>query len=456
MTRLTRRSALSLAAAGLWPRAAAAASPGGAIESIEHMGVLIRECSLSGETRKDNVVPAHPNGIQVSPNRWLLIYATRTFRGVDDDLSIVYQLREGTIDGRVIKENFFSRAQSNWDPLGDGHANYVRQLGHPVLFGVPRGARIGGKPAPSANVFVAKWRRTARLLDPEKNQLLREIPDRTPSLRTQAVEWVQFRLNAAENDIEIIRPIALLRQKGYDDGDVFCAAPVKNINESFVQAVPYNRDGTEWADCCHFDGGQLACLKYVFNSGLGHYEWSTMGPLITAPNGRLSEASLARLGGRWIVAGRPSTAGVVWLATEDPFAKMPPIVHCDVPATTTPRTAYVWADGVLRLFTGDPSVSPYNAVRNPLYCWDIEASNRFTAGNRRVIFDSVKAGLPIRPPARPMIDMCKLLPHVGGRVQWIVHRVQVGGTSTPADREPCAIYYAKVTYAQAYPGRWEF
>src|SRR2546423_583313 len=64
------------------------------IESVERQGVLIRECTLPGETLKDDVVPRHANAIQVSRQRWLVVYSTHGFRGVDDERSIVYQLRQ--------------------------------------------------------------------------------------------------------------------------------------------------------------------------------------------------------------------------------------------------------------------------------------------------------------------------------------------------------------------------
>src|SRR5688572_19777501 len=73
------------------------------LQGIAHQGMLIRECTLKGETRADDVFPAHPSGIQVSRERWLLLYATRGFRGVDDDLSIIYQLRQGGPDGKVVR-----------------------------------------------------------------------------------------------------------------------------------------------------------------------------------------------------------------------------------------------------------------------------------------------------------------------------------------------------------------
>ena len=65
------------------------------ISSIEHRGILIYECSLPGETRADDVFPAHCNALQLSQNRWLLVYVTRGFDGIDDDRSNAYQIHEG-------------------------------------------------------------------------------------------------------------------------------------------------------------------------------------------------------------------------------------------------------------------------------------------------------------------------------------------------------------------------
>src|SRR5262249_26251459 len=155
----------------------------------------------------------HPNGIPVSKRRFMLIYATHGFRGVDDGLSIIYQLREDGPTGKVIKEGRLASTLTGWEPLGDGNKNYVRQFGHPVAFGVPKGAMIGGKPAPSANVFVVKWRKVARDYDPVRKFLPHPSKDPEIEHRTQAVEWMQFRLNEAENDIEIIQPAGQLRQK---------------------------------------------------------------------------------------------------------------------------------------------------------------------------------------------------------------------------------------------------
>ena len=126
------------------------------IERIDHLGKLIEECGLEGERRSDQVVPAHPSGIQLSENRWLILYATRMFRGTDDDTSIIYQIRENTPDGRLIKEGMIQPSITDWDALGDGR-RFVKQHGHPSVFGVPKGAEIGGRQAPmSLSYFGAQ------------------------------------------------------------------------------------------------------------------------------------------------------------------------------------------------------------------------------------------------------------------------------------------------------------
>ena len=53
------------------------------------------------------------------------------------------------------------------------------------------------------------------------------------------------------------------------DGARHGASPIRQMNQSFVQAVPFNEDASEWADVNHFDGGRLAALKYRYNRQRG-------------------------------------------------------------------------------------------------------------------------------------------------------------------------------------------
>ena len=452
------------------------------IESIVPRGCLIFECQQPGETRADNVFPAHPNGIPVSRNRWLLLYATRGWRCVDDDLSIVYQLREDSPDGGLIKEGMLSRSRNDWDPFGDG-TKTVLQHGHPVLFGVPKGARIGGKIRENANVFVAKWRRKSPgNLDPESGTIER---DKTMWTRTQAVEWTQFRLNDTEDDIEILQPKRILRQKGYESGDAFCSRPeLKWMNQSFVQSVPFNSSCTEWVDVNHFDGGRIAAVKYRYDSRKGIYDWVETGPVSDVTDWDQIEAGIARAGRDWIICSRATreTGGghrienaTGWFRTADPFTDMPEPVWSSEPATTSPRTLYTCPDGVLRLFAGDPVISPYKLGRNPLYCWDVDPY-AFLPSGRRTIFDAVARGI-LPAETCPTVDMCKLLPHTGGREQWLLWRVRTRNVmhgykdleegakvasayGLPPIREewkkPHGIYCGVIRYTHDLPGMWEY
>ena len=429
--------------------------------SLEHRGVLIAECSLPGESRADDVVPAHPNGIRVSRDRWLLVYATRGFRGVDDDLSIVYQLRRGSATGEILKEGFLARSRDDWDPLGDG-GRYVRQFGHPVVFGVPRGARRAGKPLAHANLFAAKWRVVARTLDRKRNYLLHSKETVELRQRTQGVEWVQFRLNGREDDIEILTSPSRMRQKGYDSGPAFCEAESAAwMNQAFTPPVPLNADGAEWGDCNAFDGGRIAALCYRYDPSSRRYEWVRTGPFLGGPGRGIFEASLVPNGGSWMVGARIlGRAGVAWTRTDDPFSTMPAVVIRPEPRSTAPRTVFACPDGAVRMLTGD------QGRRDPLYMWKVDPDREFACTDRRVVFDSREAGLKIRPQSHPKVDMAKLLPPQG-REQILVHRVSVRCFNHPYPRRPdipvingaekraCGIYYARITYAESAGDPWE-
>ena len=83
------------------------------------------------------------------------------------------------------------------------------------------------------------------------------------------------------------------------------------MNQSFVQAVPYNHEATEWADCNHFEGGRIACLKYAFNPKLGRYEWLQTGPLLGGEAYGVFEGSLVQFGNEWLLAARQQRAAGV-------------------------------------------------------------------------------------------------------------------------------------------------
>jgi hypothetical protein len=284
---------------------------------------------------------------------------------------------------------------------------------------------------------------------------------------TQGVEWMQFRLNDLEDDLEILQPVQSLRQKGFAAGSRFCGADeVKEMNQSFVQAVPFNNEATEWADVNHFDGGRIAALKYRFNPDTRLYEWVEIGPRVSVADAGLTEASLVRVGERWIIAARAigGNNGHYWTASEDPFAKISPPVHGDI-VQNSPLTAYTGADGVLRLFTGNAPISPHRNARDPLYVWDIDTENGFKSSNRQVVFDSVAEKLPIRVECVPRVEMGKLLPHMGGKIQYFVHRIRTKSINHPAntkaimneaEKKCSGIYSEKIIYREDHPPCWQF
>ena len=457
------------------------------IASIQHQGVLIDECAQDGERHSDDTVPAHPNGIPVSATRWLLVYATRRFRGNDDDCSIVYQLRADQPDGKLIREGMLARTTEDWVPDGFRPGkSYKKEHRHPAAFGVPKGAVINGNKASNSNVFVIQWGTVARDYDPHLNYVEGTSPDPEVVRRTLCTEWIQVRLNEAEDDIETICPIGQLRQVGFETGAVICTAEGAHWTVSCMQsALPYNRDCTEWVETAHFDGGRMAARKFRYNSLRGLYEWIETGPYIFDPEGQYGGGHLVPYKGEWAVVRVASRIdghvwhgrGLGWVRLEDPFAPLsekspsPEPIRPPLPATRAPATFFVCADGVLRCFAGEGPSSPYERERDPLYCWDIDPDDGFRASNRRVIYDTVQAGLPIRPEARPMVDMCKLLFHQGA-TQYLVHRViftamrrehvhtrpefWIFPPMNQAELESCGIYYATITYDEVAPLPWSF
>ena len=447
----------------------AAAGLGGIVAG----GRLIADCPLPGETRKDLVVPAHPNGLQLARDRFLVLYATRGFRGTDDDRSICYQLRRSGFTGPVLKEGFLSRSIADWDPLGEGR-RYFRQHGHPVAFGVPKGAKICGQTPPHAGVFVAKWRVVAKEFDAQG----RPVAEAGRRRVAQGVEWMQFRLNADESDLEILQAPTMLRQRGFESGAAICPLPNYTwMNQTFVNAVPFNDNASEWVDANHFAGDRVAALRYAFNQQLGRYEWVQTSPWLIDPKGGISEASVLRWSGEWLVAvrlsgvpiqgsGRPSRPahGVGWLRTGDLFAQSGgELTFPETPKCAAARSAYVCADGVVRIFGGDPFVAPPRnqprSKRNPIYAWDIAVDHGFRASPPRMICNAFTTAPGLRPESVPMVDMVKALPATGGCSQTLLHRFNFAPATFPlteTEFAACGVYSAQMEFEDGAPAAWLF
>ena len=430
---------------------------------IEVKGMLIKECSLPGETRKDDVVPRHANAIQIASDRWCILYSTHGYRGVDDERSIVYQIREASPDGKVLKEGFLALTTNDWKPEGVPPAaegkSYVKQHGHMTAFGVPAGAVVADKLPEHGNLFVATWRVVGVPLIVAEKKLERAASDPVLFAKTKAVEWCQFRLNRERNDIDIVQPVQRLRQKGFEEGERFCEAKdIAFMNASFCPAVPFNDARSEWVIANHFDQNKIGVLKFRFNPKTKLYEWVELGPMVGDAKTRCWEASLLHTTNEWILACR-SNGKVAWARSKDPLKTWSEPTFSAEPLVSAPLTCFTCADGVVRLFTGDKAASPQKYDRDPLYCWEMTTGVEITATNRRVIFDSVVAKLPIRAEVRSKVDFCELFP-LQGKSQLIVFGVSTRGYNFPygstgipvinqAEKDAAGIYYATMTWKTA-------
>ena len=440
------------------------------------------------------MAPHHPNGIQLSRDRFLVLYGTLDFRTLDGARSIIYQLRADSYDGPLLREGFLSRARTDWDPLGIG-VTWYRHTRHPVAFGVPKGAVLDGSRQAHENVFLARWRVCASEYDPATGSVALPVIKRDKVdlrqtellMRTHQLCGVQFRLNDADDDIELLQPEYTLHQTGYESGEHHCAIPFSSINAGYAQAWPLNADASEWVDLIHgqealeMSAMGVAAVRWRFKPGSGLYEWTETGPLLGAERGEF-EGSVTPYRDGWLVAARRRDGcGFSWYRMDSPFARDPTYVHARSPNTVgTPITVYTCADGTLRLFTGDSSLYPHAGdtpewvkSRNPLYAWSIDPDRGFTASDRHLVFDTVKDGVRIREEHWPVCDYGKLLPHAGGSEQILLHRVrpstarsrEAGAGTAAGDRvyaltddslADAGIYMAKIRYTQPQPPTWTF
>lgn len=452
-------------------------------------GKLVHECSVPGETRADGVYPAHPNGIRLSKDRVLLLYATRGWRGVDEDRSIIYQVRLGRFTGPILKEGMLVQARDDWDPFKDG-SSYYQAHGTPSGFGVPKGALINGRPAPHANLFVIKWYVNARyFLTPDRLALTTSDPKSVHlSENTIHMEWVQVRLNEAEDDIEIVEPISTMRTPDQGEGGL---PQTERFTQSKVQAVPFNPEATEWIDTANIDWSEkpkedavgLVPAKFRYNRSRHRYEFSEIGSRLYPAGVHLSGGSPLKIEQGWAFYSRPHRSlnlPLVWTKRKNPFSDenqqllMEP--RTGQPIVRAPVTAYRCADGRLRVFTGDGDASPYQNRRNPLYCWECEGAPDFALSRRQVVIDVLKEFPDVRLESEPIVDMAKVLPHCGGSSQYVAFRLRTESINydrirklvpkdnprylspaiTEAERMVSGIYVARIDYGRDWPDEWNF
>jgi len=221
-----------------------------------------------------------------------------------------------------------------------------------------------------------------------------------------------------------------------------------------VRPVPVNEACTEWADACGRDGG-VAAVRYVFDSSKGRYRMADAGPVGGASVGAY-EGSLVRAGSQWLIAARPKAAGVAWMKSDNPFASLPPAGVRDSFIGTIQKAAFLCADGQVRLFSG-------KGDRSVLYSWDIRPDD-FSSSNERVVFDSRTLKAPYNNACGRVVDCPMVLPHMGGREQYVLYRFRpkaldvpyAGALAGDKEKDAAGVYYSKIAYSKPLPSMWRF
>ncbi len=429
--------------------------------TIEHKGKFIDDCSLDGEQKADWLHPSHPYCAQLSSDRFLWVYQTRGFSGIDSEHSIIYQLRSDQADGPVLKEGFLSKYHEEWDVYGDGR-KFIKSHGHPKVLGVPKGAiDENGKTFPSANLFLATWYVIPATRDPETG-----VVDRVGA---NQLEGIHFRLKDDGSDIEFLDEKPLMwRETGFEEGRILSSVepPQSQVNQWLVPPTALTPDKTRWVESYHFGKG-IAAAEISLNPETKRYEWTRTGKMVNEHvRGKLIEGSLHQIApGDWILAARArghhwgkGAYGycVAWYRTKDPFAGFGEPTYKKIPSSYCPKPAHLCADGVMRVFSGH--LGGGNTKRNPLFCWDVDLDNDFEVSNERMLLD-MRGKIKF-----PMVGFAKLSPVKNNR-QILTIRVtsmaQRQATEkfpalTKEELEHCGAYYSVITYDPPVPDTWQF
>lgn len=436
---------------------------------IAYRGQFMTDTRIPGEGKTDWVQPSYPTFVQLSCDRYLILFQTRGFGGIDNERAICYQIRADRPNGPVLKEKVLSPYTPKWRPLEDGPTFY-KQQGTPMGFGVPAGVRIGDRKLPHANVFVVHWYNAARELPAEDGTVTNPRGSGHPLLHVHRIEWAQVRYGREQDDIELIEQPRWLRQRGCEEGDTFTSLEGRIHSVFFWSVQPWNEDRSKWIAMAVFNRAFLAPILFEFNREIGRYEWTRTGAPVRAAGIKLTEPSLCKVDDTWIVAARTNVrfreghpgSCTAWFRSTDPMAGFSQVHLAEVPSTWGPRLAYTCPDGVLRIFSGELSQSPYHQKRNPLYCWDVDPDT-FAVSNRRIVLDANKSGLSLR---HPMIGFARLSPLYDGNRQVLAFRVTTQNHRHATDRFPavtedelavCGSHYCEIEWeGTVQQGPWTF
>jgi len=227
---------------------------------------------------------------------------------------------------------------------------------------------------PNENLFVLKWSRRAllerdgRLLSPDLHTKLWPEGD-AYIRRLYRIEWMQFRLNDSNDDIEILQPFEVLKQSGYESEDLFCSlGPGHYHLHAMTPPVPEDDSCTTWLACDTFDSapwepyahGRIAPVAFEWNAQTRLYEWTRTGAITGIEGKVIGETSISHIDGHWIIAARcfKSSAATAWYRTEDLFSGLGEPVISEETRWQCPRHSYRCADGTLRFFLNNREWCP--------------------------------------------------------------------------------------------------
>jgi hypothetical protein len=259
--------------------------------------------------------------------------------------------------------------------------------------------------------------------------------------------------------------------------------------KGFVPAVAASDDCSEWVDVnsVGYKGGaspggygpgtSLMTALYSFDPASCLYQWKSAGPV--SARGK-NEGSIARWRGKFVLiarqCGRASAEEirtgtfrhfVNYFLTDDPVGEFPDFQPALDQPSWSPRTLFEGPDGGLWKLGGSRTHSPYAEERNPAFVSVIDPEKQFRVAAAQTICDAVETNPSI--PA-PWVDFPKLLPHTGGREQWVIYRVRSNrlpnfkaageavpaSAATPEELAAAGIYASRIQYHEAQPARWNF
>lgn len=404
--------------------------------TFEPIGPLIQSSQFPGERRSDNVSPHAASGCQIANDRWILLFYTRGYRVVDEERSVLYQIREGKPDGKVLREGMLAPSDAFGSP------NQILIHGHAVVWGVPMGAQADGQPLPNANHFCAKW-------------YTKEVTVTPGNVRAKVhgmwVEWMQFKYDPECEDIRIVQPITKA-----NCGHTPLAGPVR-----------LDPKGMTWVDLCsaHAPGANLEVVKaasiqpvkYAWDSETGRYRitdkgsaWETGVPVF--------EGTMARAGKGWVSIARVRGGkGLVATHSDDPFSCAGNPRHLGQGTVgSMQKMVFRCADGKLRVFSGVGG-------RSVAWSWELDPKI-LSLSNQTLVWNADKLDVPYEAGSGRVIDVYTLLPHAGGREQYLLYGFSPKALDYPytgklvgeSAKDAAGVYYAKLIYPHDYPGEWQF